>query len=284
MAWELELERLASELRPRSAGAFVALLPLAEALGLQATLRFSAARSVHAYVELSKTGGTVVLFRPGPAGSLKRLAASDEYLLAPRERFSLAHEIGHYLAATRLGIDPAPEGSREYWDQERAMDAFAGALLVPEGLVRNWLGGFPIEDPVHPLAVRDFSRSAKVSDEVVARAVCRVRSDIGFVKLRRIERQADKPPVLRVAFGTSSGCMRIPNIHSHVKEREFVEIIGSGDVGRRTVPASALIPAPPGHTLCVSWRRVPSPRGAETYWLSCAFSRSAQLQLRVGQR
>lgn len=282
MGWEEELERLAAELRAQASGPYVSLLALADSLGLETVLRFIDGRDQHAYVDIQKDGaGTVVLFRSGPAGSIKRLRAVDEPLLAPRERFSLAHEIGHYLAATKLGISPAPNESREYWNQERAMDAFAGALLIPEGLARSWLSMVPTEEPVHPIAVRDFSRSAKVSDEVVARALCRVRQDIGFLKLRHAVRRPDKVPVWRVAFGSASGRMRLPNIHTHVTQSDLLQAIRSGDVGQRTLPGTSLIPTPPEHTLRVAWRRVATTQKGETYWLAFAFSSAAQLRLHL---
>ena len=279
MGWEQELERLAAELRAKEVGPYVSLLAVAEELGLQAVLRFSEDRNLHAYVDIDKSGGTVVLLRSGPSGSIKRLRRSDECLLAPRERFSLAHEIGHYLAATRLGVDPAPVASSEYWCHERAIDAFAGSLLVPDALARSWITAVPTEDPIHPLALRDFSRSAKVSDEVVARALCRVRVDIGFLKLRRVLRRADKAPVLRVAFGSASGRMRVPNIHSHVKEPDLLKAIASCDVGQRTLLGNSVVPTPPGHTLRMAWRSVENSERAGTYWLAFALSRAAQLQL-----
>jgi Zn-dependent peptidase ImmA (M78 family)/DNA-binding XRE family transcriptional regulator len=49
-----------------------------------------------------------------------------------RQRFTLAHELGHLLLAGRLADD---------LDEERACDRFAGALLAPRAAVREILGG-----------------------------------------------------------------------------------------------------------------------------------------------
>lgn len=48
-----------------------------------------------------------------------------------RQRFTMAHELGHLVLGARLGPD---------LDEEKACDRFAGAFLVPEPTVRHELG------------------------------------------------------------------------------------------------------------------------------------------------
>src|SRR5699024_9323263 len=50
-----------------------------------------------------------------------------------RERFTIAHDLGHLILAGRLGGELAE-------DEERACNRFAGAFLVPADEARNALG------------------------------------------------------------------------------------------------------------------------------------------------
>src|SRR5262245_41833523 len=47
-----------------------------------------------------------------------------------RERFTVAHEVAHYLVETRLSY--RPRSRREYWALEATCNALAARLLVPE--------------------------------------------------------------------------------------------------------------------------------------------------------
>lgn len=58
----------------------------------------------------------------------RRLALGSA--LSPRERFTLAHELGHYVVDSRYGFRPTTKSY--YWQLEQVCDAFAGELLVPE--------------------------------------------------------------------------------------------------------------------------------------------------------
>ncbi|MGH9891447.1 MAG: ImmA/IrrE family metallo-endopeptidase [bacterium] len=79
------------------------------------------------------------------AGGLRRLDVGWEVLvvrndhnslrLTPRERFTIAHEIGHYFVAARFAFKPG--SNREYWALEDLCNDFARSLLAPrEALVR----------------------------------------------------------------------------------------------------------------------------------------------------
>ena len=74
---------------------------------------------------------TVVVRRdPGRAGAL-----------SARERFTIAHEIGHLVWDQRVGV-PAT-GQRDYWLLESICNEFAGHLLVPTLLLQEQLGSCP---------------------------------------------------------------------------------------------------------------------------------------------
>ncbi len=57
--------------------------------------------------------------------------------LSCRERFSLAHELCHFLIWKKSGELPVPSN---YWKHERVCNAFASKLLVPEWVVNELIG------------------------------------------------------------------------------------------------------------------------------------------------
>ncbi|MBI3747443.1 MAG: ImmA/IrrE family metallo-endopeptidase [Chloroflexi bacterium] len=71
---------------------------------------------------LEHRGGNWTIVLPGQA-------RSEPILLGPRERFTVAHEIGHYLVEARFGYRPT--GTREYWKLETLCNEFASSLLLP---------------------------------------------------------------------------------------------------------------------------------------------------------
>ena len=121
-------------------------------------------------------------FEGGLATDAKR---SDGVILAkrggePRRRFTIAHELGHFLMAHHVPDQPgrflckssdllrvnAKEGDRR---QRREVEAnrFAALMLMPPHLLRGAMAAFPEPNLQHVLALaRDFA----VGKEVAARA------------------------------------------------------------------------------------------------------------------
>jgi hypothetical protein len=78
----------------------------------------------------------------------------------PRRRFTIAHEVGHWVCQVRAGrgepfhcridpsVDATPEAARPLTDpREREANVFAAELLMPEDLVRRTLArGVPRAD------------------------------------------------------------------------------------------------------------------------------------------
>jgi hypothetical protein len=84
-----------------------------------------------------------------------------------RERFSVAHEIGHYCAMRRFNM--RPRSRKAYWELEEACNDFAGRLLVADADIAPWLRPL-IEDPRELLqALRDVQKSCDVSMVVASR-------------------------------------------------------------------------------------------------------------------
>jgi hypothetical protein len=92
-----------------------------------------------------------------------------------RRRFSLAHELGHFLCGWHDQIDAGrfactrsdmswPSGDEQHKRQEAEANTFAIELLVPGDFVRPYLRRFP--DLEHPLAIR---RDLKISKAAAVR-------------------------------------------------------------------------------------------------------------------
>lgn len=73
-----------------------------------------------------------------------RLIIVDATAIAARQRFTMAHELGHLLASDDQQIhtdeDIYSSGSRKGESEVRA-NAFAAALLMPESFITQWCGG-----------------------------------------------------------------------------------------------------------------------------------------------
>lgn len=87
--------------------------------------------------------------------------------LAPHERFTVAHELGHY--ALLQESDFRARRRREYWRGEDLCQYFAARLLLPERLLRDLPA--PTDTAELMAAVNFLSRRAGVSAEPAARAL-----------------------------------------------------------------------------------------------------------------
>jgi hypothetical protein len=83
-----------------------------------------------------------------------------------RERFTIAHELGHILVDRAKGAQPSTEA--EYWKHEDMCNRFAGALLVPTAALKPRT---TTKDPAAALLSELWRVSAQcaVSQEVAAR-------------------------------------------------------------------------------------------------------------------
>jgi hypothetical protein len=87
--------------------------------------------------------------------------------LGRHERFTIAHEIAHYLILNESAVLPKREA--EYWLLEELCNRFASTLLIPRSLVAG------ISEPRSAAeladAVNSLARAAQVTAEPAARAL-----------------------------------------------------------------------------------------------------------------
>jgi hypothetical protein len=282
-----ELSCLARELRPVGKP-FISLVQLAHELGTIVSLRlYTTPGSPTAQIDLRNRPPKIILYRHSKVNGEREIQREDEGSLTPRERFSIAHELGHWVVFSRFRIGPQSD-NRTYWLQEQAINAFAGCLLVPDWLVANWLEGSPPNRPVSPFALRYWAISqCRSSEEVVAKALARHRNSIGFLKLLPTTRRKDGTNVLQVLCSAAGDALRLPNERSHIDSPELFALLRANRVGSATLPQLRLGRCEP-QDLRIAWRRGKRLGSADIIWLSLAIededgslTDASQIQLRI---
>jgi len=273
-----QLEQFAAYLRPPERS-FVSVLKIAHRLGSRVYLRFEKVlpRPL-ARVDLLSKPPAIYLTRHSPIVGERRLDRYDDHLLSCRERFSVAHELGHIIAYKEFGILPATEKSG-YWAQEECMHRFAGALLTPASIIDRCLNGLRDGEPVSPFLLQESAnKPARLSQEVLATQLCVRQPDIGFMKVALIERERDKKRVLRVLFAKSGKQIFLPNNHSHVQHEYLLSRLATAEVGSTYITSCILGKEAP-QNLNVSWRRAGTVKRANdgsphelipVFWISLA--------------
>jgi hypothetical protein len=287
-----ELEQLASSMRPVGRD-FVSVLKVAHQLGTRVCLRLEKVRAQwSARVELSVKPPTIFLMRHSPVNGERYLDDHEDHLLSPRERFSVAHELGHLVAYDRFHLLPATEKS-EYWIQEEWMHRFAATLLTPDSVIDDCLSGLRSGEPVCPFLLQArATRIARLSQEVLATQLCLRRSEIGFMKVALTKRKADNQRILRVLFSTSGDRLRLPKNYSHIGHEHLLSRIEAEGVGSATMRQCVLGKLEPQDVKIV-WRRSGMLRGLDknlptedsrdlvpVFWVSVAsYVQAPELQL-----
>lgn len=225
-----KMMELAEVTRPRPDSPSVPVLGLAASLGVKVTLRGSAgARETHARLAYSSPP-EIAVYRSGTLEFRKCLGPSEERILRPRERFSVAHELGHWLARRDLGIEPVSDG-RAYWEQEALMNEFAQTLLVPPSLVDGWLRRSAVGSIVHPMQLRRWAESCLVSEDVIASALCRVRPEMGILRMEVMSKMRGGTRLMKVRFSVGGANLSLPRVHTQVGDAALLKLLASRELG-----------------------------------------------------
>src|ERR1043165_8996852 len=122
-------------LRNANQSAVPSLIEIANKLGLRVWLKGERDTSKRQCGFLQYGTQPRIILRCHADFSFEReILAAEENLLGPRDRFTLAHEVGHWLAYQMFAIGPARDHS-EYWRDEAAVNQVASKLLLPDWLV-----------------------------------------------------------------------------------------------------------------------------------------------------
>jgi hypothetical protein len=250
------LRQVAEDLRPVSQSSFISLVKMSNDHGIEVELNiYRDGRVREAQSEVVTTRPKITVYRRGGANGVMPVTPSTEHLLSPRERFSVAHELGHLFAYRRFDVRPLlrQKSPKEYRTQERCMDEFAAILLVPDWLARRWLHDAPKCEAVSLSSIENWAfKYCGVSREVITRSLTRVDPDIGFMKVGSATRIKCGDRLLIVYDSVMGASLRLPKQHSFIDDQCVVSQITKSS-GNCTIDASHL-GDDKGRNLNVSWR------------------------------
>lgn len=212
------------------------LLNIADRLGLVVWLNGHPVRSEGPSGRLDYTSPPrVTINRVAQSPFAKRLTIDDEELLRPRDRFTLAHEIGHWLAYCRFDVGPATNRS-EYWQDEAAVNQFAGRLLVPDSLVDAWLGTLSCQQGVHVQQMTTWARQAVVSREVASLRLCQRRKGIGFLALQARSSRQQYFPDLLVSHSATDPSLNLPGRRRVLRSERLSTLLSAATTDADRLP------------------------------------------------
>lgn len=233
------LQSRAEELRPNAGLSSAPLVRIANDLGIDVRLvlrPLGGPRKVHARCEL-KSRPQILVYRHSAAAAVVEVSPAEEHFLSTRERFSVAHELGHCIAYLSFGLKPVlmEENRAEYWRQERIMNEFASAILVPPWLSCRWRAQLPTLDATCVFRIREWAKDCRASPEVVTTVFARHTKGIGFLKVSDAVKVRNRKRLLVVAHSAAGGEIGLPNAYSHIEDVGFVSSV----TGRRGVATSS---------------------------------------------
>lgn len=157
-------EKLAAavrEFRVNDAQAHIDVTDLCKKLGLGITIRNNPSTPYHRgdLERINGRGLRVVVYR------LELNGQQTAQPLSPAERFTVVHEIAHFVLLT-AGFQ-APTRRAEYWQLETLCNEFAYELLLPRSLPLTW------KDPSNALQLLALQQAIANRSEVTVKLACR---------------------------------------------------------------------------------------------------------------
>lgn len=215
------------------------LLGLCARLGIEVAVNFGAyARERRATLTFSRPP-RIDLFRDAAPRRPIHLAPRDEGRLKSHERFSVAHEIGHFLALRELGVEPVvPTAERrsEYWKHEGAINRFASRLLLPAARLDGMLAAAPRGAHLPVRLLMRWAREVRLSRIALAGRVAERREDFGYLELE-FRRDPKLPRLLLVVREwAASPDLDLPRAASKVRNDRLVSVLQQGLRGTRHLP------------------------------------------------
>jgi hypothetical protein len=191
--------RLASDVSSLTAALAppVEMAVLLDRLGIRLSFEAASDLGRHGALRHAAVGWEIVLLRR---------PESIQTDLSPRDRFTIAHEIGHWLIETRVGFRPHSNG--EYWRLEEVCNQLAGQLLAPDEWVaelacRRFDRALDLLTEVHRLAGR-----CRISGEPASRRFVAFFRDVCLAEVSLLSPQT--PKRLAQMFWLVDGTRRIP--------------------------------------------------------------------------
>jgi uncharacterized protein DUF955 len=127
-------------------------------------------------VDLAAKHGSGAVIQEGDEYKIVlRRSTAEARPLSRRERFTLAHELGHILLLTRFGWNP--QAGADYFMCEDWCDLFASHLLVP--VLAGPSRFFAAQDAL--TALHSTARRYNVSFEVAARRITELAAGVAYI-------------------------------------------------------------------------------------------------------
>jgi len=133
--------------------------------------------------------------------------------LNDRERFLVAHELGHLILYKEHNAKPL--GKSEYWKHEQLCDSFAQWLLIPAYIAHDAATNGDSSAGARLNATCELERNARVPWEVSASSISALDQHVAFFKIADIDQSH-----LRVRFST------LPNKKAIHQKMERTSLIG----------------------------------------------------------
>lgn len=277
----------AREMRARRRSQVLPIISLAHTLNIDVCIQgLPQGEKLDAHIDLDGERPTIALYRTANIAAARRLDPEKESELTPRERFSIAHEIGHWLAFDRCGLRPHPTTDHDaYWADEKLCDTFANMLLVPDWQVDGWLAPISAGVGIVPAQLRRWAASARVSRPVVANAIVRRRNDIGFIQMTSRVGEGRASSIFVVEFSTAGRDVSVPARKTHMRDPELNLLVSDKPDGA-TLMQRCRLGRCPEQALKLAWESRSRPSSARspglpatTTWLSLARPRTDQMTL-----
>lgn len=234
------------------------IVTLAKVLGLQVFLSFDEGHKDRSAVLRFGQLPSIMVFRSGGVRKSIQVGPEDEIKLKVHERFSIAHEIAHWLAFKRFGVEPIePVAARasEYWKHETAMHAFAGAVLVPRAVVAKRVLQCPGGMHLPAKSLYAMSKELRVSRIVAARQIALQRTDFGYLELQ-FQRDPKAPRMLLVVKeSVASSDLKLPGVSSKIRNDRLVEVL-VGSYGSQRFMGGMSFDGKMVRSLHMSWEQI----------------------------
>jgi hypothetical protein len=228
----------ANELCPPSSANSISVLALAETLGVSVFLNVIPPphpENGRLYGELVMgRAPRILLHRLGKYKVQRPINKQYEDLLTSRERFTVAHELGHWIAYKEYGVAPVlPSGATRgvYWKQEDVMNSFAAKVLLPGWQLSRLLNEVVRRSTLTIFDVNRWSVKTKASRETVAARVCEQYTRIGFLKFLLVK---EKPRHLaKVLYSAAGSELRLPKVGARIHNERLLEALTTKDAGTK---------------------------------------------------
>lgn len=109
-----------------------------------------------------------------------------DFTLSARQRFLLAHELGHFVLSTKTSVFPTTKS--EYWQIELLADSFARSILLPQTVMSNYLKNCDNSPSSIFFLSKKIASLAGVPWQVVAHRIAELLGNYAFFNIAKVQK------------------------------------------------------------------------------------------------